>query len=92
METKELTAKEELEQLDARRNELKSKVALEKKELKTKTSQERVTRNNILTKKDSILNQIQKEVFSYKKLGKKAKFEIDIFEKIVNCMNPENIR
>lgn len=86
MEEKNLTAKEELEKIETRRKELQERVAEEKREEKAKKSKERETRDLILGIREEILSDVQKNIFEYRKLGKKAKYDVDIFEEILTAI------
>lgn len=83
METENvMTAQEKLKELKSQEAILKKQVAFEKKEAKEKTSRDRVARDSILAVKETKLNKIQKEIFQYKKQGKKLKFSQPILEQI----------
>lgn len=81
-EEKQLTAAEELKALEEKRAKLKKKVAQERADRKKNGAELRKTRDLEIDRIRGILNTVQAEIFAYNKLGKAAKAEIPILEKI----------
>jgi len=75
MEENILSVKEELNQIDARKKELKEALKQEKANNKIKKSEDKVIRNKILSEIEKIVDKVQVEIFTYRKLGKAAKLD-----------------
>jgi hypothetical protein len=81
-------AEQELQALEEKRKELKAQVAKEKAEKKAMRGQIKAERDAKIEKIDGVLRNVLKEIFAYNKLGKVAKMDIDILDKISEMVSP----
>jgi len=77
-----LGIEEELCKKLAEIKKLKEKALEEKKKNKEKRQEERENRDDFLEKEATILSKVQKEIYQYNKLGKKAKKEESIIGRL----------
>lgn len=83
-----LSAEEQLKQLDEQRKELRGQVRDEREERLAQQAKMRELRDSQIEKDQEKLKQINGEIYKYNKLGKVAKGEYDVFEKINELINP----
>ena len=85
---KDITAEEKLEQLNAERKSLREQISSEKEIRLAEAAKMRIFRDEKIEKIQVKLKNISEAIYAYNKLGKVAKNDYDILQKIteeINC-------
>lgn len=89
MDNIELDPKEELEQIEHRRKELKHKILTDKEIRLKKEAEMRMIRDEKIENIQKKIGKIQNVIYSYNRSGKVAKDKTDIFAKILSIMQED---